>query len=70
MAKNVDGTLDYYQVAETAAGADTFAREVGGVKNTGDKYNKVLLTMDMLESNDAGIARRNVVNWLTEGQKG
>lgn len=68
VAKNPDGTLDYYQVAETLAEAGTFAREVSGLENTGDKYNKTLLTLDLLETNDDGIARRNIVDWLMEGK--
>lgn len=64
VAKNLDGTLDYYQVAETAASAETFEREVGSLENTGDKYNKTLLTLDLMETNDAGIARKNIINWL------
>ena len=54
-AKNTDGTLDYYQVAETMAEASTFAREVAALKNTGDKYRKTLLTLDLLETNDNSI---------------
>ena len=66
VAKNPDGTLDYYQVAESAAGAETFAREVASLENTGDRYSKTLLTLDYLETNSGGIARKNVINWLTE----
>ncbi len=66
VAKNTDGTLDYYQVAETVAATETFAREVNGFLNTGDKYRKTILTLDLLEADEAGILRRNIVNWLCE----
>ena len=66
VAKRPDGVLDYYQVAETVAEASIFEREVGSLENTGDKYSKTLLTLDLLETNNAGIARKNIVNWLTE----
>ena len=66
VAKNMDGTLDYYQVAETATGAETFEREVAPIKNTGDDYRKTLLTLDLMETNDAGLRKRNIINWLTE----
>lgn len=70
VAKNADGTLDYYQVAETMAEASTFAREIGALKNTGDKYRKTLLTLDLLETDDNGIRRKNVVEWLVEDWRG
>lgn len=70
VVKNIDGTLEYFQVAETVAEAETFAREVGNFENTGDTYKKTLLTLDLLETNDAGIYKRNIVNWLTEGMDG
>ena len=66
VAKRIDGTLDYFQVAETAATLETFEREVGSLRNTGDKYQKTLLTLDLLETDDGGIRRRNIVEWLTE----
>lgn len=67
VAKRPDGTLDYYQVAESATTPETFQREIKPIDNTGDDYNKTLLTLDLLESDDGGIRRRNVVNWLCEG---
>ena len=66
VCKNLDGTLDYYQVAETAASPETLARELASIENTGDKYRKTLLTLDLIETNEAGVARRNIVNWLCD----
>ena len=66
VVKQSDGTLEYYQVAETATGA-TYEREVASIANTGDKYRKTLLTLDLMETDNGGIRRKNVVNWLMEG---
>lgn len=66
VAKHPDGTLDYYQVAESASAPETLARELNALNNTGDDYNKTLLTLDLLESDDNGIRRRNIINWLCE----
>lgn len=67
VAKNLDGTLDYYQVAETVAETKALVREMSGFENTGDTYRKTLLTMDLLSTNDGGIMRKNIVDWLVEG---
>lgn len=66
VCKNLDGTLDYYQVAETAAGPETLARELSSIENTGDKYRKTLLTLDLIETDESGVAKRNIVNWLCD----
>ena len=63
VVKGGDGTLEYFQVAETAVG-ETYDREVASIANTGDKYQKTLLTLDLMETDDGGIRRKNVVNWL------
>ena len=65
VCKNPDGTLDYYQVAETANDTNTFNREISSIANTGDDYRKILLTLDPIETNDSGITKKNIVNWLT-----
>ena len=66
VCKNLDGTLDYYQVAETAAGPETLARELSSIENTGDKYRKTLLTLDLIVTDESGVAKRNIVNWLCD----
>lgn len=66
VCKNLDGTLDYYQVAETAAWPETLARELSSIENTGDKYRKTLLTLDLIETDESGVAKRNIVNWLCD----
>lgn len=66
VCKSLDGTLDYYQVAETAASPETLARELSSIENTGDKYRKTLLTLDLIETNESGVARRSIVNWLCD----
>ena len=52
-------------MAETATDSDTLEREMTALKNTGDVYNKTLLTLDFMETNDGGILRKNIVNFLT-----
>lgn len=64
VAKRMDGRLDYYQVAETATNNDTLEREMAAFKNTGDVYSKTLLTLDFAETNDNGILRKNIINFL------
>ena len=66
VAKRADGQLDYYQVAETAIEEKTFKREIASLENTGDSYQKTLLTLDLLETNDGGIRKKNIINWLCE----
>ena len=69
VCKDLDGTLDYYQVAETAANPETLMRELSSIENTGDKYRKTLLTLDLIETDESGVARRNIVNWLCDVDK-
>ena len=56
--------MEYYQVSQTIAGGDTLERELAAVKNTGDYYEKTILTIDLLESSEDGIMCRNLINWL------
>lgn len=66
VAKRTDGTIDYYQVAKTLADDATRSREFAAIDNTGDDYNKTILSMDVLETDDHGIRRKNIINWLCE----
>lgn len=65
VCKNVDGTLEYYQVSESITSSDMLNREVSPLTNTGDSYRKTLLTLDLIESDEGGIRKRNIVDWLT-----
>ena len=66
VAKRTDGAFDYYQVAETLSGDATASREFAAIDNTGDDYDKTILSMDMIETDDRGIRRKNIINWLCE----
>ena len=63
VVRNRDGETEYFQVAETATG-DTLTREKSSLDNTGDDYRKTILTMDSVETDEGGIARRNLLKWL------
>lgn len=65
VVRNRTGLTEYYQVAETIADPSTLSREITSL-NTGDEYKKTLLTMDLISSNEGGIIRKNIVDWLLE----
>jgi predicted AAA+ superfamily ATPase len=67
VVKNGDGVTEYYQVALSTAEPRTLMREIDAFKNTGDRYERTLLTMDSFETDEQGIKRTNVIDWLTEG---
>ena len=64
VAKDFNGITTYYQVSWTTMSQETLEREVSAFKNTGDNYQKILLTMDNFPSNENGIQRINVIDWL------
>jgi predicted AAA+ superfamily ATPase len=66
VVKNADGVTEYFQVSQTVAAEKTLAREKDAFNNTGDSYKKTLLTLDLLETNESGIERKNVIGWLLE----
>lgn len=66
VVKNSNGVTEYFQVSQTVADDKTLGREVDAFQNTGDNYRKTLLTLDPFDTDEAGIERRNVVNWLME----
>jgi len=64
VARDENGIATYYQVSWTAMAENTLERELAAFRNTGDSYRKILLTMDDFPSNEDGIERKNVVEWL------
>lgn len=66
VVKNSDGITEYFQVSQSVIDRDTLKREAGAFKNTGDNYRRTLLTLDMFDTDESGIERRNVVDWLLE----
>lgn len=58
-------TIEYYQVAETVRGEETFNREISAFKNIDDNYPKFLITMDQdLPANINGIRKINALDFL------
>jgi len=64
VAKTKDGSIEYYQVAETMRGAETRQRELNAYKNINDNYSKYILTSDLGSQTYEGIQQINVIDWL------
>lgn len=58
--------IEYYQVSYTIAQEETLKRELKSLEKIEDNYPKFLLTMDEGKSNNNGIKRINVLEWLVE----
>jgi predicted AAA+ superfamily ATPase len=54
----------YYQVAYTVNDEKTFEREISAFRNIRDHHPKYLLTLDFDNSNNEGIQKINVIDWL------
>lgn len=67
VVQNINGVPEYYQVALTAMDENTLEREVSAFAYMNDRYQRTLLTMDAFDTDEAGVARRNVVDWLMQG---
>ena len=65
VARNRQGNLEYYQVAETMRDEQTRERELSALNSIDDNNPKIVITMDIGENNYAGIIQINVVDWLT-----
>lgn len=57
---------EYYQVADTIRGEDTFAREVASLEAINDHNPKFILTRDYETASHKGIKVQNVLKWLVE----
>jgi predicted AAA+ superfamily ATPase len=66
VVKTPAGLTEYYQVALNTTEQKTLEREISAFANTGDHYQKLLLTMDSFETDETGIERKNVIDWLLE----
>jgi len=63
------GDLLYIQVSYLLASEETKIREYRPLQAVNDNFPKLILTMDELpESNDGGIVRKNIREWLLEKQ--
>lgn len=64
-----NGTIRYYQVAETMLGQETRERELSSLQNTRDHNQKVVLTLDIGQESYDGIRQLNIIDWLLGGVK-
>lgn len=64
VAKNKEGIVEYYQVAETIRGEETRQRELSSLNNIDDNNRKFILTLDPEKNNFYGIEQINVIDWL------
>ncbi len=60
------GDIEYYQVALNTLDPDVLTRELAPLEKIKDNYPKYLLTLDYGSSNNNGIKRLNVLDWLLE----
>jgi predicted AAA+ superfamily ATPase len=65
VAEGLNGT-EYYQVAETIRGDETFQRETTALEAIKDHNPKFILTRDYDTSSHNGIKIKNVLEWLIE----
>lgn len=63
-----DGSLEYYQVAQTTLEDKVLQRELNPLRKIQDNYPKYLLTLDELfgEMNYEGIQKKNAMKWMLE----
>ncbi len=64
VARNKEGVLEYYQVAETMLGEEARERELSALNNIDDNNRKIILTLDPAGNNYDGIEQVNVIEWL------
>ena len=59
--------IKYYQVAKSISSDEVRNRELRSLESIDDNYEKIILTMDKLVSNDFnGIKVRNIIDWLLD----
>jgi hypothetical protein len=63
-----DGTIEYYQVAQTTLEDAVLQRELAPLKKIKDNFPKYLLTLDELfgEMNYEGIQKKNAIKWMLD----
>lgn len=65
VAKDINGNISYFQVAETVIDDNVLKRELSSLENISDHNPKYLLTMDEdIPTSYNGIQKRNVLEWL------
>ncbi len=59
--------IKYYQVTKSLSSDEVRDREIRSLESITDNYEKIILTMDKLISNDFnGIKVKNIIDWLLE----
>ena len=66
VARDKEGVLEYYQVAETMRGEETKERELSALRNIDDNNRKFIITLDPEKNNYHGIEQVNAIDWLLE----
>ncbi len=62
--------IRYYQVTQTLKDEQVKLREIRSLESIDDNYEKIILTMDRLISNNFnGIKVINIIDWLIKGEK-
>lgn len=64
VVRDDDGVTEYYQVAMTVADEETLSREISAFPDLRDNYRKTILTLDTIDTNEAGIEKKNIIKWL------
>ena len=58
--------IEYYQIADTIRGEETFKRKISSLEAINDNYPKYVLTRDYESSSHNGIKILNVIDWLVK----
>lgn len=66
VVQTANGTIEYYQVAETLVGRETREREVRPLKSVNDHFPKFIITLDAGRYVDDGIQQVNAIDWLLD----
>lgn len=64
VVRDDDGVTEYYQVAMTVADDMTLSREISAFPDLRDNYRKTILTLDLIDTNESGIEKKNIIKWL------
>jgi predicted AAA+ superfamily ATPase len=68
VVETFDG-LEYYQVAETIVGEETFQREFTPLNSIKDHYPKYILTGDYSRARENGIKIMSAIDWLLDRKR-
>lgn len=66
VAKDANGSLEYYQVTQTMLAPETADRELRALKEIDDHNPKYIITEDIGAKDYDGIKQINVIDWLLE----